>query len=260
MSCGYNTWVTFDCHNGYLHDMDYDYIDHEDVTYACPKCNTLQYLENAKENAESTVSGGYNGSYYTGVDIWEVAIKTLNDLNIDVNDLLINNIKSVNALYEDDSDKSNFLVKEYKYMSNEVKDFIESESFQISLIEDFEKFVNLATGNLDKLEFKVIQFVIQFLERKENQTDWNYYRLLRILPLILDDHPDWVIKIPRYFIDEQFIQKCYILCPETTKYMTKFDVKVYLSAKFKYKLLRHLIKTFKFFKASSLPDDNKHGA
>lgn len=42
--CEYRCKVTFECHGGYLHDRDYDYIDYEDITYPCPNCNKKQFF------------------------------------------------------------------------------------------------------------------------------------------------------------------------------------------------------------------------
>lgn len=52
-TCQYNCMITFDCHDGYLHDMDYDYIDPEDRTHPCPKCNEIEFFKNVKEEIES---------------------------------------------------------------------------------------------------------------------------------------------------------------------------------------------------------------
>ena len=115
MQCNYHTWVTFDCHDGYLHDMDYDYIDHEDTTYPCPKCNTIEYLERAKEDAESISSGSCNNLHYTGTSIWTDSIETCKEIGVDITSILKEYIKTVNALYEDSTGNERYLVKEFKY-------------------------------------------------------------------------------------------------------------------------------------------------
>ncbi len=66
---------TFECRgDGYVWDADDDGYDLNDKSWPCPCCNTEQYLEDAKEEAEST-------SYYRslnhegcGADIWRGAV------------------------------------------------------------------------------------------------------------------------------------------------------------------------------------------
>lgn len=53
----------------------------------CPKCNTLEYLEHAKEEVESCVSGSVSVSSgsvaYTGEGIWLSAVRKAESLNPD---------------------------------------------------------------------------------------------------------------------------------------------------------------------------------
>lgn len=128
--------------------------------------------------------------------------------------------------------------------------FIESESYQISKIENFDLFTQFVVGNLDKLEYKVINYIFEFLDRKENHTAYNYYYLLRIIDKILADEPSNIKRVPRFFIDENFIKTCYKVCPESVEFMTKFDSRVYLGTNWKYRILCNLIKSFKLLKAS----------
>ncbi len=130
------------------------------------------------------------------------------------------------------------------------KSFIESESYQISKIENFDLFTQFVTGNLEKLEYKVIKYIFEFLDRNENHTAYNYYYLLRIIDKILADEPSNIKRVPRFFIDEHFIKTCYKVCPESVEFMTKFDTRVYLGTKLKYRILCNLIKSFKLLKAS----------
>ena len=134
-------------------------------------------------------------------------------------------------------------------MTDEIKDFIESESVQISKIDDFEKFTLMASAHLEKLEYKVVKYVIEHLECKENQTAWTYYRLLRILPLILKDEPSNLIKIPSYYFDEQLVKLAYSTVPESVNYMSNTETKIYLSQKLHFKFTRYCIKSFNMFKA-----------
>lgn len=73
-ACGYERgdWECRD--GGYLwYAGDGDGYDPEDCTYLCPHCRTKDYLEAAKEDAESTSSYSNNGSCGTGLDIWKSA-------------------------------------------------------------------------------------------------------------------------------------------------------------------------------------------
>lgn len=59
---------------GYLWNAgDGEGWDPEDTTYICPHCRTADYLEAAKEEAESCSSWMDNGRYGTGVDLWASA-------------------------------------------------------------------------------------------------------------------------------------------------------------------------------------------
>jgi hypothetical protein len=58
--------------DGYLWDADG--YDPGDMLHPCPKCNMVAFLANAKEQAETTVSGsfgvGCSAVSYTGSDFW----------------------------------------------------------------------------------------------------------------------------------------------------------------------------------------------
>ncbi len=79
------------CIDGYLWDLDScdepggPLFDGGDMP--CPKCNTLGYLEQAKEEAESCVSGSVSVSggsvAYTGESIWLAAVRKAESLNPD---------------------------------------------------------------------------------------------------------------------------------------------------------------------------------
>lgn len=79
------------CIDGYLWDIDScdepggPLFDGGDMP--CPKCNTLEYLEQAKEEAESCVSGSVAGSgggfAYTGESIWLASVRKAESLNPD---------------------------------------------------------------------------------------------------------------------------------------------------------------------------------
>lgn len=63
------------CHEGYLWDLDGDGWIEGDYSHPCPKCNTAEYLDGAREDAESTEQGGGMTRIYSGAMIIEGAIK-----------------------------------------------------------------------------------------------------------------------------------------------------------------------------------------
>jgi hypothetical protein len=77
------------CIDGYLWDMDScdepggPLFNGGDMP--CPKCNTLEYLEQAKEEAESCVSGSISvcggSAAYTGESVWLSAVRKAESLN-----------------------------------------------------------------------------------------------------------------------------------------------------------------------------------
>ena len=79
------------CIDGYL--WDFDSCDEPGGPLLaggdllCPKCNTLEYLEHAKEEAESCASGSIassgGGFDYTGESIWLAAVRKAESLNPD---------------------------------------------------------------------------------------------------------------------------------------------------------------------------------
>ena len=63
------------CHNGYLWDLDGDGWPEGDYSRPCPKCNTAEFLNDAKDDAESTSHGTIMTSLYCGAMIIEGALK-----------------------------------------------------------------------------------------------------------------------------------------------------------------------------------------
>lgn len=67
---------------GYLwYAGDGDGYDPEDCTHICPHCRTKDYLEAAKEEAESCSRYTNNGSSGTGLDIWTSSERTALEAN-----------------------------------------------------------------------------------------------------------------------------------------------------------------------------------
>ncbi|HDS1726122.1 MULTISPECIES: hypothetical protein [Pseudomonas] len=73
-ACGYslNDW---ECRpGGYLFDAGTgEGYDPQDCSYLCPHCRTQDFLESAKEEAESVSSYGGTGGSGTGLTIWMAA-------------------------------------------------------------------------------------------------------------------------------------------------------------------------------------------
>ena len=95
------SYGTFECRgDGYLWDADSDGYDLNDLSLPCPQCNTLVYLEYAKEEAESTSHYQIMTTSGRGVDIWENAVERASLVcDGDIEEKL-RQIKSVTALYE----------------------------------------------------------------------------------------------------------------------------------------------------------------
>lgn len=73
-SCNYSVG-DWDCREGgYLYDAGSgEGWDPEDGTYICPQCRTADYLEAAKDEAESCSSYSNNVSSGTGLTIWTMS-------------------------------------------------------------------------------------------------------------------------------------------------------------------------------------------
>jgi hypothetical protein len=109
---------TIECRgDGFCWDADCDGYDPSDHSMPCPVCNTLAWLMQQKEEAETTsfFQGIDSG---TGVTIWENAVDVARRENPEHADRLLNEIGHVKALYEDDDDK--VLVREFIYPSPSV--------------------------------------------------------------------------------------------------------------------------------------------
>lgn len=67
---------------GYLwYAGDGEGYDPQDCTHICPACRTSDYLESAKEDAESCSSFSNNGFSGTGLDIWKISERTALEAN-----------------------------------------------------------------------------------------------------------------------------------------------------------------------------------
>lgn len=107
---------TIECRgDGYLWDADNDGYDPDDMSEACPKCNTEQYLINAKEDAETT--SAYSNLYEsgTGVTIWESAVSVATQCNEQAAKAALTSIGTVAALYHDVSAEDGTRIKRFMY-------------------------------------------------------------------------------------------------------------------------------------------------
>lgn len=80
--CNYATGDWACRKGGYLwYAGDGEGYDPEDCSYICPHCRTKDYLEAAKEDAESCSSWMNNGAHGTGLDIWNISERTALEAN-----------------------------------------------------------------------------------------------------------------------------------------------------------------------------------
>ena len=98
-SCNFNVG-NYQCRgDGYLYDADFDSYDPHDLSHPCPSCRTLEFLKDAKQDAESTSYYSNNGMSGSGKDIWESAVRTALDANPDAAHKALKEIGKVEALH-----------------------------------------------------------------------------------------------------------------------------------------------------------------
>lgn len=91
---------------GYLwYAGDGEGYDPEDTSYICPHCRTSDYLEAAKDDAESCSSWMDNGRSGTGVDIWSMAESRALIANEPAARIALGDLGVVEALEADSSPK-----------------------------------------------------------------------------------------------------------------------------------------------------------
>jgi len=102
--CGYDHG-DWECREGgYLwYAGDGEGYDPEDCSYICPHCRTKDYLEAAKDDAESCSSWSDCGTSGTGLDIWIGAERRALIANPNAAKLALLEIGAVEALVGDDS-------------------------------------------------------------------------------------------------------------------------------------------------------------
>lgn len=116
------------------------------------------------------------------------------------------------------------------------------------IFEDFDRYSLYVINNLDTIEDTVFYEVLSYLNN--NKTPYNYYRLLRILPIIVKTVPNIVNLIDRYYIDEQFILLATKQNEKVIPLLKSSDRIIYLTDNWAYRTLRSAIRTYRFLRAS----------
>lgn len=115
--CNHNQWVTFDCIDGYLHDRDYDYVDPEDKSYPCPKCNIVEYFINEKEMLDGVIT--QNENYWD--DLLDAYVKKFNVTIEYLHDVFSKHEELHHVIFMtgDDWIEDTWQLKRYDYVENE---------------------------------------------------------------------------------------------------------------------------------------------
>ncbi|MGE8465423.1 MAG: hypothetical protein ACN6QE_04700 [Pseudomonas putida] len=103
VACGYSVG-DWECRpGGYLFDAGTgEGYDPKDCSYLCPHCRTQDFLEAAKDDAESTSSYSNNHESGTGLDIWKAAERHALEANRPEAIKALVEIGPVEALDDDD--------------------------------------------------------------------------------------------------------------------------------------------------------------
>ena len=103
---------TWECRgDGYLWDADSDGWTPKEVDNHCPCCNTLDYLERAKEEAESCSAWLDGNSYGTGEDIWLNYLSWAEAANPEGLQEILKRIGPVEALVSDTGSPCGYFVR-----------------------------------------------------------------------------------------------------------------------------------------------------
>jgi hypothetical protein len=103
---------TWECRgDGYLWDADHDGWDPDENDNPCPCCNTLEYLQRAKDEAETCSYYSNNGSSGTGEDIWLNCLSWAEAANPQGIAEALRQIGPVEALISDPSAPDGYIVR-----------------------------------------------------------------------------------------------------------------------------------------------------
>lgn len=109
--CTYQRF-TWECRgDGFLWDADCDGFDPSEQDNPCPSCNTLEYLQRAKEDAETTSSWSDGYSSGTGETIWLGSVRVATEENPDGIAEVLRAIGEVHALVDDEASPDGFVVR-----------------------------------------------------------------------------------------------------------------------------------------------------
>lgn len=109
--CKYQRF-TWECRgDGFLWDADCDGFDPSEQDNPCPSCNTLEYLQRAKEEAETTSSWSNGYSSGTGETIWLGSVRLATEENPDGIAEVLRTIGQVNALVDDKASAEGYVVR-----------------------------------------------------------------------------------------------------------------------------------------------------
>ncbi|MBB4865308.1 hypothetical protein HNP46_004189 [Pseudomonas nitritireducens] len=102
-SCSYQRG-TYECRgDGYLWDADTDGFDPEEKDDPCPCCNTLEYLRQAKDEAETTSEWWGSHGHWTGEDLWLRACEIAREANPEQAIEALRAVGEVQALVPDEN-------------------------------------------------------------------------------------------------------------------------------------------------------------
>jgi hypothetical protein len=112
-ACTYQRF-TWECRgDGFLWDADHDGWDPAEQDHPCPRCNVLEYLARAKEEAQTTVDWQSGGQYQTGEGIWLNSLAFALEQNPGAVPAALAELGPVDALVPDDSTEDGSAVRRH---------------------------------------------------------------------------------------------------------------------------------------------------
>lgn len=95
--------------SGYLVSTNQE--NQKDTSMPCAECNTFEYLQVKKNEAETTAYYSNAKRFGTGVDIWMKAVQTVSIFNPENYKAELRKIGNVSAIYENPADRNEVLVR-----------------------------------------------------------------------------------------------------------------------------------------------------